>query len=257
VVVELRNQEDKMSEERRLLTHLGDGLGLYMVPLEFLREQDVNARIMDGGEYGQMVSNIRKSGYLESVPLCATAPDDTSKLEIVSGHHRIRAAREAGLKEVPILLDSSGLSRTEIVAKQLAHNRLVGRDDPELLRQLFELLDTPELMLESGLANDLLDIPEVDLDQLLAPRLEMDWKVITFTFLPHQFDDMQGLLDAIPATDLLLAGSLDQFSEFMKATIQYARIKNVRNAGLAIASLTAIALKEIEESQPGGSDAGV
>jgi hypothetical protein len=238
-----------MNEELKLLTNLGEGLALYMVPLSSLREQDVNARMMDNGEYGQMVSNIRKTGYLESVPLCATSPDGINKMEIVSGHHRIRAAREAGLKEVPILLDSSGLSRTEIVAKQLAHNRLVGRDDPELLRQLFELLDTPELMLESGLANDLLDIPEVDLDQLLAPRLEMDWKVLTFTFLPHQFDDMQGLLDAIPATDLVLAGSVDQFDEFMKATIKYARIKNVRNAGLAIASLTALALREIQEAQ--------
>jgi hypothetical protein len=119
------------------------------------------------------------------------------------------------------------------------------------------MLETPDLMLESGLANDLLDIPVVDLDTLLAPRLEMDWRVVTFTFLPHQFDDMQALLDAIPATDLVLAGNVDQFNEFMKATIQYARIKNVRNAGLAIASLTAIALREIQESQVEDDSAGI
>jgi hypothetical protein len=234
---------------KRLLAELGDGLGLYMVPLSVLREQDVNARIMDGGEYSQLVSNIRNTGALESVPFCATSPDNPSVVEIVSGHHRIRAAREAGLKSVPILLDSSGLSRSDIVAKQLAHNRLVGRDDPETLRLLFELLDSPELMLESGLANDLLDIPAVDLDQLLAPRLEMDWRVITFTFLPHQFDDMQKLLDAIPSSDSVLAGEIDQFDAFMKATIKYARLKNIRNAGLAIAVLTSIALREIEREQ--------
>jgi hypothetical protein len=249
MVVERRNAKDKMTNERKLLAPIGDGLSLCMMPLTELREQDVNARIMDSGEYSQMVSNIRKTGYLESVPFCATAPDDSSKVEIVSGHHRIRAAREAGIKEVPVLLDSSGLSRTEIVAKQLAHNRLVGRDDSELLKQLFDLLDTPDLMLESGLANDLLDIPEVDLEQLLAPRMDMDWRVVTFTFLPHQFDDLQALLDAIPSSDAVVAGSFDQYADFMKATIQYARIKNVRNAGLAIASLTAIALREIENHQ--------
>lgn len=234
---------------KQLLTELGEGLGLYIVPLTLLREQDVNARVMDHGEYGQLVSNIRKTGSLESVPLCATSPDNPDVVEIVSGHHRIRAAREAGLKSVPILLDSSGLSRSEIVAKQLAHNRLVGRDDPETLRLLFELLDSPELMLESGLANDLLDIPDVDLDQLLAPRLEMDWRVVTFTFLPHQYQDMQDLLDAVPASDSVVAGSIDQFDQFMKATLQYARMKNVRNASLAIAHLTALALREIETGQ--------
>jgi hypothetical protein len=238
-----------MNQEMELLSSIGNGLNLYMIPIGLLREQDVNARVMDTGEYSQLVSNIRKTGYLESVPLCATTEGNDTVIEIVSGHHRIRAAKEAGLKRIPILLDSSGLSRNEIVAKQLAHNRLVGRDDPETLRLLFELLDTPDLMLESGLANDLLDIPDVDLDQLLAPRLEMDWRVITFTFLPHQFDDMQNLLDAIPSTDAVLAGDIDQFDAFMKATLQYARLKNVRNAGLAIATLTAIALREIEEAR--------
>jgi len=246
-----------MTDDIKLLTSLGDGLSLYMVPLSSLREQDVNARIMAPTEYSQLVSNVRKTGSLESVPFCAVSPEDGDKIEIVSGHHRIRAAREAGIKTIPVLLDSSGLSRTEIVAKQLAHNRLVGSDDPETLRRLFEMLETPDLMLESGLANDLLDIPEVDLDQLLAPRLEMDWRVITFTFLPHQFDEMQELLDAIPASDLVLAGSVDQFDEFMKATIQYARMKNVRNAGLAIASLTALALREIKESQVEGVNEGI
>jgi len=236
-----------MNQEMELLSSLGNGLNLYMVPITVLREQDVNARIMDTSEYSQLVSNIRKTGYLESVPLCATVPDNDTAVEIVSGHHRVRAAKEAGLTRIPILLDSSGLSRNEIVAKQLAHNRLVGRDDPETLRLLFDLLDTPDLMLESGLANDLLDIPQVDLEALLAPHLDMDWRVITFTFLPHQFDDVQNLLDAIPASDAVLAGTIDQFDEFMKATLQYARLKNVRNAGLAIASLTAIALREIEE----------
>jgi hypothetical protein len=235
-----------MMQEGKLLQAVGEGLDLYLVPVGSVREQDVNARLMPHAEYSQLVSNIRKTGYLESVPLCAVSPDNPSVIEIVSGHHRVRAAKEAGLKEIPILLDSSGLSRNEIVAKQLAHNRLVGADDPETLRLLFETLETPELMLESGLSNDILDIPTVDLEQLLAPRLDMDWRVVTFTFLPHQYETMQELLDRIPASDTVLAGSIEQFDEFMKATLKYARMKNIRNAGLAIAHLTELAVREIE-----------
>lgn len=76
----------------------------------------------------------------------------------------------AGMQVVDLLVDESGLLRSEIVAKQLAHNRLVGFDDSETLQRLFALLATPDDILQSGLANDILSPPQVELDQLLIPH---------------------------------------------------------------------------------------
>jgi hypothetical protein len=215
-----------------LIHDLGDGLKLYMADLSKLREQDVNARIMSAGEHNQMVNNMRKRGRMESVPYCVLS---NGTIEIVSGHHRVRAAREAGISLAPVLVDESGLQRSEIVAKQLAHNRLVGTDDPQTLKKLFELLDTPDDILQSGLAADMMDIPEVDLDKLLVPHLDMDWKVVTFSFLPHQLSNLQLLLDTIPASDHVLVAPVEQFDEFMKAVVKLGRLKKVTNASTVLA----------------------
>jgi hypothetical protein len=229
----------------QLIHDLGDGLKLYMADLSSLREQDVNARMMATKEYGQLVNNIRQRGGLESVPYCVV-PDGSSTVEVVSGHHRIRAAREAGLKKAPVIVDESGLNRSQIISKQLAHNRLVGFDDQETLLKLFNLMDSPEDLLSSGLADDLLDIPEVSLDPLLAPHMDLNWKSVSFAFLPHQVDNLNKLVDSIPASDMVAVGDIDQFDNFMKAVVGYGRLKNIRNAGIAIAILTDMALKQLE-----------
>jgi hypothetical protein len=230
----------------QLIYDLGEGLKLYMADLQGLREQDVNARIMPTKEYGQLVNNIRERGGLESVPYCVM-PTDGSTIEVVSGHHRIRAAREAGIKQAPVLVDESGLNRSQIIAKQLAHNRLVGFDDQETLQKLFDMLLTPEDVLASGLSDDLLEVPEVSLDPILAPHMDMDWRAVTFSFLPHQVDKLTELIDSMPASDMVAAGNVEQFDEFMKAVVGYGRLKNIRNAGIAIAVITDMALKAMAE----------
>ena len=65
------------------------------VPLSELREQDLNVRYMKDAMFKQLVSNIRSRGNLESLPFCARVVE---KIEIISGHHRARAAKAAGLK---------------------------------------------------------------------------------------------------------------------------------------------------------------
>jgi len=234
-----------------LLADLGGGLKLYTADLSTLREQDVNARIMPSSEFAQLVSNIKKRGHLESVPYCVLA---NGVVELVSGHNRVRAAREAGITHAPVLVDESGLSRSEVVAKQLAHNRIVGFDDRDTLNKLFTMIHDPDLVLETGLSGELMKTLDVELEPLLAPRMDMDWKNVTFTFLPHQLEALQELVDAMPPSDDVMTAAMGQFDSFMKATVGVGRLKNVRNAGMAVALLTEIALREIqsaEESEDG------
>jgi hypothetical protein len=237
------------SSEFRLLADLGGGLKLYDCSLAALKEQDVNARLMSQADYAQLVNNIRKTGHMESVPYCAVEGDKSDVIQIVSGHHRIRAAKEAGLQRAPVLIDESGLKRPEIVAKQLAHNRISGFDDNDTLRRLFAELDQPDLVLESGLANDLIEVDNVELDTLLHPHLDMDWRMVVFSFLPHQARNLETLIEMMPNSDLTPVASIDQFDAFMQLVVKYSRIKNVRNAGMAIAYLTEVALRELDRHE--------
>ena len=246
-----------MSEQQdmELIADLGEGMVLYRARLDSLREQDVNARILPLEQYGQMTSNIKKRGQLESVPYCALKD---GRVEIVSGHHRIKAARSAGLTHAVVLVDESGLSRSEIVAKQLAHNKLSGFDDEQTLRLLFKQIDDPDLKLESGWAQDMLpEPPKLDWEGSLTPRMAMDWKTVTFAFLPHQMKHFEELLEALPASDLVGVACLEDFERFVAATKRYGRLKQVRSIGLMVGALTELALEEIarEELETDGSEA--
>ncbi len=232
---------DPESTGLSLIADLGDGMKLYMALLDKLREQDVNARILPTSEHNTLVNNIRNRGRLESVPYCVL---NNGQAEIVSGHHRVRAAREAGVTEAPVLVDESGLSRSEIVAKQLAHNRIQGFDDPETLRRLFSILDTPDLILASGLADDLLELPLVDLESGITPYMDMGWKTVTLTFLPHQLKNFTDLIDAIPPSDLVGVAGVEQYERFMEAALKYARLRDIRNIGTALALLSEVALEQ-------------
>ena len=80
------------------MLELGHGLIVAKVPFTSLREQDINARIMKNEMQKQLTDNIRKRGQLESMPFCALID---GKIEIISGHHRIRSAKDSGVKRLP------------------------------------------------------------------------------------------------------------------------------------------------------------
>lgn len=66
---------------------MGSGLVIAKVPLDKVKEQDINARIMKNEMQDQLTANIKKRGQLESLPLFVLVD---GKLEIISGHHSLR-----------------------------------------------------------------------------------------------------------------------------------------------------------------------
>lgn len=114
--------ENKVRYE--VVADMGSGLVIAKVHLADIREQDINARIMKNETQKQLTDNIKKRGQLESLPYCALID---GRIEIISGHHRIRSAKDSGvLEEVFVILDLSGLRRSQVAAKQIAHNAING-----------------------------------------------------------------------------------------------------------------------------------
>jgi ParB-like nuclease domain len=226
---------------------LGQGLWLETVTIADLKEQDVNAHVMAPAMFERLVENIRRAGRLESTPYCAQ-PNGTGAVEVVSGHHRIRAARKAGLTDVVVLIDRNDLTRSQIIAKQLAHNALVGHDDNDLLRQLVAQLSSVDDLLESGLGEDFVPTPEKFKVTLFTPHADYKWKTATFTFLSHQLEKFEELAKSLKSdAKTVCVGCESQFEPFVKAVAAFGRERNIVSAATAIAVLTDLATEQAQE----------
>ncbi len=230
--------------------NLGNDLWLVRVRYDELREQDLNAHVMPKAKFERLVENIRMRGAPESVPYCYQPPRSDggkSQIEIVSGHHRVRACRAAGMLDGWVLVDRAEMSRSQVVARQLAHNAIVGYDDNELVRELLKMIDTPEDMLLSGVDQSLLPSAEHQSINLFMPRIDFEWKTVSFSFLSHQLEDFERLIEALDGRqDLVAVAPLEAFKPFVLAAAAYARIKKILSGSMAVAMLTQIALREVE-----------
>lgn len=216
-----------------LIYNMGSGLVIAKVGIDKVKEQDINARIMKNEMQDQLTANILKRGQLESLPFLVLKDE---KLEIVSGHHRIKSARAAGMKEIIVIIDVSGLSRSQIAAKQLAHNAISGFDDDSTLREIVKMITDVDDMIESFVGKDIMEEPLEQYDKLLSPEIRFDFKNITFAFLPHQVQDMDLLIKDLEATapEIIGIASYEQCENFLETLNKYQKFTDIRNVGAAV-----------------------
>lgn len=225
---------------------MGSGLVIAKVQLDKVKEQDINARVMKNEMQDQLTANIKKRGQLESLPFLVL---NAGKLEIVSGHHRIKSARAAELKEVIAIIDVSGLSRSQIAAKQLAHNAISGFDDDSTLREIVKMITDVDDMIESFVGKDIMEEPLEQYEKMLSPAIQFDFKNVTFSFLPHQVQDMDVLVKNLETTapEIIGVAPYEQCKSFVEALSRYQKFTDIRNVGAAIHSMVQNANERMDE----------
>ncbi len=228
-----------------VIAEMGSGLQIVKGPISYLKEQDINARIMKDQMQDQLTANIQKRGQLESLPYVALVNDE---LKIISGHHRIKSARAAGIKEIFYILDVSGLTRSQEASKQLAHNAISGFDDQSTLKEIAKMISDVDDMLESFIGKDILEEPMAEFDKLMSPSVEFDFKTIVFTFLPYQIANLDALVKHLEKQNPEIVGtaSLEIGKRFTEVLAKYQQFQDVRNLGAAIASMTEAANEKME-----------
>lgn len=153
------------------------------LPLAELRAQPINAHFMQGETYTNLVKNLRRDGVLTSTPLVRLEDDGGHR--ILSGHHRVRAAIDAGITHGDCQVIEEPMSRQQEVALVLSHNAIFGDDDPATLKQLYEELEDPDWRWYSGLDDRTLDLLEkVSTTGLSEANLE--FSTVSLVFLPHE-----------------------------------------------------------------------
>lgn len=159
-----------------------------------LKLLELNARFMRHETYQRLVENIRRDGKLTSVPFAALVD---GRYEVLSGNHRVKAAIDAGLAEIDVMVTDAPLTRQQRVAIQLSHNAIVGEDDPATLRRLYDELDV-DWKVYSGLDDKTLQlIQEVQPGSLSEAGLE--FQTLSLVFLPDELDRVKAAFERAKA----------------------------------------------------------
>lgn len=204
--------------------------------LEALEKQEKNARFMSNTMFKNLVENLRHDGALTSVPL--VRPTDKGH-KILSGHHRIAAAIEAGITEADCMVLDEDVTREQEVAIVLSHNSLSGQDDPATLLQMYAELDATDWQEYSGLDDEALELLEEVTTEPLG-EVNLDYRTVTIVFLPHELEQAEAaFLDAkkINKADEMWAASIQQADDVMHALETVALAHGIQNTAVSMLAL--------------------
>jgi hypothetical protein len=247
--------------ETRELTEINEHLaasklGLALVNPAELKLLDDNARFMRNETFKQLVGNIERDGFLASVPFCwryelldketpAGPVDDPEAVVqedlhyeylVLSGNHRVKGAKAAGLERIVILYTWADLSEQERIAIQLSHNALVGEDDLATLKRLYERIAQVDLKSYAGLDDKTLELlHKVTLPPLSEPPL--DFQSITMLFLPEEVERLKKAVEraaSLVAGDERFAAWQSDFERFVSAISTVKAAWEIHNAATAI-----------------------
>ena len=143
-------------------------LSIVYKPIDSLTPDPRNARTHPKRQIEQIVASIRAFGFTN--PILADPEGN-----LIAGHGRLRAAREIGLTEVPVI-ELAGLSETQKRALRLADNKIALNAgwDTEILKLELADLSLPEIDIDLGLTG----FSPGEIDVILADAPDPDDEII-------------------------------------------------------------------------------
>lgn len=240
------------------LCNVGPNLDVYKVNVDEVREQDINARVMPPEMMERLTETVQKEARLEQLPFTVKRDDH---FEMVSGHHRLRAARAAGLTEIFVLVDTRDLSKSKVRAKQIAHNRIAGEDDPQTLAKLYAEMQSVDDILESFLRpEDFDDVKQLETAAITDIAVAVPWKHLTLVFMPsamEAIERIEAIVKRVPKeADTIGLVSVDVLDRFRKAAAALGRTEDVRSLGAIVTRMTEIVEDHLARAEPASAATG-
>lgn len=221
---------------------LYEGLSIWKVNIERCREQDTNARVMDKETFDRLTANIAEDSRLESLPFgyIEANPSGNMEFKIISGHHRIRAARSANVVDIFVLVHEGTLTRDQVISKQLSHNALSGEDDTQTLKKLYDEIEDIDEKIKSGIREVDLDTEQYRMVSVEDVALDFDFKTLKLFFLNKQMKDFEAVCDQIQSDDKVAVSTLEEFDQISETIRKVSKNENIRNVSSIIARMCEI-----------------
>lgn len=227
MVEELRQELDRLNQLLAGFTPYRLGVA---AP-EDMRPADVNAHFMSKRVYDQLVANVKRDGNLSTLPFCWH--DDEGRIHILSGHHRVDAARDAGVPALLYLFTDAQLSADERTAIQISHNSLVGEDDLAILKRQWESIASLDARLYSGLDDE--RFRSFDPISLGAfNEKDIRFETIELLFLPAEIERIQEIVAKLgKSRRVRFVGLVDQYDALAEALMRLKDASTIFNSATA------------------------
>jgi hypothetical protein len=231
---DIARQNEALKETSRLL--FGDSAELRIVDPASLVLLKENARYFKKETFKQLVANLRQDQRLSSVPLCY--PMENSRLEVLSGNHRVKASMEAGIKWIMVIVILEEIELSRKISIQLSHNSLVGEDDQQILAGLWARIEDIKAKCYAGLSSETIgELQNIKLLSFSTPQPRT--RQVAFAFTEPEFEAVEAImqeLGRLPADRVYLIQA-DQFDEFFKKLLAIKKTDNIKNGSLAMLRL--------------------
>jgi hypothetical protein len=210
--------------------------------------QAKNARYFLPDKFKTLVNNVAKEGTLESVPLVVRSHKHKGKYEIISGHHRVDAAKEAGLQQLIVMVHRDDLTEDEVISKQLSHNALAGLDDKTILAELFQSIRDIEQKIATGLNDEIASISYESLNFRVGT-----FKEFTVMFLPEDIGLYDEAMETVAKESLIKTNTevrlapMEGFEKFAKVLRRIKKSENIKSNGVALMRIVDLAMQQMEE----------
>jgi hypothetical protein len=213
---------------------------LFMAKISELDFLEKNARYMNKEQFEALARNIKTDGGLTSLPLCYL--QENGRLLVLSGNHRLKAAIHAGVEESLVLLIDKPLSKQRQIAIQLSHNAIVGRDDEQILKELWKEIDDLEASIYSGLSTELVEkLLNTDFSTISEQRVL--FKEVTLMFLPEEIEKAKSICEGIIETaksKVAFVGRIEEYHEILEGIIAVKQGQKIINSSLAFFAMASV-----------------
>lgn len=203
-----------------------------------------NARYMDKKEFDLLVSNIKTDGCLTSLSLVY---DGDVLGEVLSGNHRVQAAIKAGLQTAKVIVIKSALTQDQKTAIQLSHNSITGKDDPNLLKALYDSIGDLDFKLYSGVTDEMFKVDELTLAAMTfeTPKEEE----VILHFLQGDKEVFCEALERIAkkAKKLHLIADIDDFNQVFNVVFSVKQELNILNTTEAFKAVVRLAEERLQQ----------
>lgn len=216
------------------------------IDLSLVDDAETNANVMSEEMFNDLCESIGLSG-MSSVPSCYRKED--GRYTIISGHHRVKAARKLGYKELGFLwTDKKNLTQDEIIGLQLSHNSIHGEDNKAILKKLFEQIKDVQWKRISNITMD--EIGTMAANQMSIVPIKACYTVslILYSDAEESFGELIGDIKELSGkSDVVMIADSDPSEELLlKLNKELRSTLNIQSSSVAFATILKLAREQLK-----------
>ena len=219
----------------------------YVSPVNDCVPLEKNCHYMEKGTLDKLTANVAEDGFLSQLPFAMKRSD--GKYLILSGNHRLKASIKASLEHILILYIDE-VDKDKQIAYQLSHNALIGKDDAQMLKEIYEEMRSIEAREFSGLNGvNFIDASKIPTASINDGDIELT--EIKFLFTESRSNDVKGVLAELEKQKLsedcsIVVGS---YEEFIKVVTEVKKTYNIKSNTVAFARMIDICKDHLKEKE--------